>query len=191
MDPNIEAQLRKRNKDKRKSKRAGGEEGGGLNMNSMMDMMTIILVFLLKSYGSEPIQVGADTDLPYSVSEDKPKATMTISISQKSIFVDTTKALDLTNEQRVSLNDLQGGSKTGAIVPMGQLLDEAVRVRRDKYKEEDEEGILVTLIADVKTPYLTLAQIFQTAIASEIKRFRFVVYKGDMKLSGTVQVRSN
>lgn len=30
----------------------------------MMDMMTIILVFLLKSYGEEPITILPNTDVP-------------------------------------------------------------------------------------------------------------------------------
>lgn len=46
----------------------------------MMDMMVIILCFLLKSYGEEPIKVLPGTDLPFSTSEVVPKDMTTISI---------------------------------------------------------------------------------------------------------------
>ena len=41
---------------------------GGLNITSMMDMMTIILVFLLKSYSTQDISVAPSEDLELPVS---------------------------------------------------------------------------------------------------------------------------
>ena len=191
MDPNLEAQLRKRTRDKRKEKRAAKlvEEGGGLNMNSMMDMMTIILVFLLKSYGEEPLQVGANTDLPFSTSESKPVATMAITIARDAIFVNTDRLDFSLEDQRVPIGELQGSRKDSSISKMSQVLEKAVRTRRDVFKENDPEGIRATIIADASIPYLTLSQVIQTSVNADVKRFRFLVYKGNMQLSGTVQVK--
>ena len=43
----------------------------GLNITSMMDMMTIILVFLLKSYSTQDISVAPSEDLELPVSTVK------------------------------------------------------------------------------------------------------------------------
>jgi hypothetical protein len=68
--------LAKRAKDAKRNRRDKRRqmEGGALNINSMMDMMTIILVFLIDSYGNNPIQVKAGPDLviPRSTSELAP-----------------------------------------------------------------------------------------------------------------------
>jgi biopolymer transport protein ExbD len=41
---------------------------GGLNITSMMDMMTIILVFLLKSYSTDDPGVAPSDDLAIPIS---------------------------------------------------------------------------------------------------------------------------
>ena len=43
-------------------------EPAGLNITSMMDMMTIILVFLLKSYSTQDISIAPSEDLELPVS---------------------------------------------------------------------------------------------------------------------------
>ncbi|MHC4842135.1 MAG: hypothetical protein ACYTDT_14465, partial [Planctomycetota bacterium] len=52
---------------KRKKRKKGrrGEDNLAVNINSLMDIMVIILVFLLKQYGDEPIKViGQDLKTP-------------------------------------------------------------------------------------------------------------------------------
>src|ERR1700678_154406 len=60
-----------------------------LNITAMMDMMTIILVFLLKSWSSSntSIEMNAQLTPPTSKTQIAPKDTLTITISQKAILV--------------------------------------------------------------------------------------------------------
>ena len=62
---------------------------GTLNMNSMMDMMTIILLFLLKSYstGGALASQSESLNLPTSERSQKPKKEVNVSVAQDVILV--------------------------------------------------------------------------------------------------------
>ena len=61
-----------------------------LKLTSMIDMFTILLVFLLKSYSAEGqiMSVTKDLKLPESTSEKQPKVTSIIAITHEWILVD-------------------------------------------------------------------------------------------------------
>lgn len=183
-------QLQARLRAKRKAKRAAsrGEDGtGNLNLNSMMDMMTIILCFLLKSYGEEPIKVLPGTDLPYSTSEIIPKDMTTISITKDSIFVGDTKVDVALTDRKVDKHEKVGGGQGLIIRKLETALRDEVEKHRQMARQTKAkfEGEL-TIIADVDTPYRLIAEVMQTSIAAEFKKFRFAVIKNDMAASGTV-----
>ncbi len=72
-----------------KSKKNLIKEEGSLNMNSMMDMMTIILLFLLKSFSTEGALVTPSEQLRLPVSDQdmKPKKELTVSIARDVLMV--------------------------------------------------------------------------------------------------------
>jgi biopolymer transport protein ExbD len=72
-----------------KSKKHNTKIEGSLNMNSMMDMMTIILLFLLKSYstGGALATQSASLVLPTSFRTDKPKKEVNVSVAKDAILV--------------------------------------------------------------------------------------------------------
>jgi len=181
--------LRARIKARRKAERAGGlaEEEVGLSLNSMMDMMTIVLLLLLKSYGEEPIKIGSDTDVPFSTSEVRPKDMTTITISRKAIFVNDKRALELGADQKVEPGDKRGGVNGTLILKLEKELQKVVEDRK-RFAGGDKEGGFkgeVTIIADSGTPYRTIAEVLQTAIVNEFKEFRFAIVKApEIGLSG-------
>ncbi len=61
-----------------------------LKLTSMIDMFTILLVFLLKSYSAEGqiMTITKDLKLPESTSQMQPKVTSIIAITQEWILVD-------------------------------------------------------------------------------------------------------
>ena len=62
----------------KKARRPGA--GAELNITSMMDMMTIILVFLLKSYSTQDISVAPSEDLELPVSTVKKNPEMAVNL---------------------------------------------------------------------------------------------------------------
>lgn len=72
-----------------KSKKHNTQLQGTLNMNSMMDMMTIILLFLLKSYSTTGALAtqSESLKLPESVRTTKPKKELNVSVAKDVILV--------------------------------------------------------------------------------------------------------
>jgi biopolymer transport protein ExbD len=69
-------------------RRQGDSEG--LTITSLMDAMTIILIFLLKSYSVEDVQVSPSDDLrlPTSSASKSPEVAVNVVVSQTQILVD-------------------------------------------------------------------------------------------------------
>src|SRR6185295_10285430 len=61
-----------------------------LNITPMMDMMTIILVFLLKTFSSSTSTITFDQNLqvPKSITQLKPKEAVTVTVTKKVILVE-------------------------------------------------------------------------------------------------------
>jgi biopolymer transport protein ExbD len=72
-----------------KSKKHDTQIHGTLNMNSMMDMMTIILLFLLKSYSTTGALAtqSESLKLPESQRTTKPKKELNVSVAKDVILV--------------------------------------------------------------------------------------------------------
>lgn len=179
----IQARLRAKRKAKRAAKR---DEAGAvnLNLNSMMDMMTIILCFLMKSYGEEPIKVLPGVDLPYSISELVPKDMTTISITDGSIIVNDKEVLTLT-DRKVEKHEKSGGEQGLIIRKLETVLREHAEQHRQLSRGSGGFEGEVTIVADIETPYRLIAEVMQTAIAAEFKKFRFAVIKHSLAASGT------
>ncbi|MCK5328868.1 MAG: biopolymer transporter ExbD [Candidatus Latescibacteria bacterium] len=73
-----------------KKHRAKSSSGETLNLTSMMDMFTIILVFLLKSYSAtgKMITIPEGYTLPESIAEELPVLAVNISVDNEYIMVD-------------------------------------------------------------------------------------------------------
>ena len=74
----------------KKAKFRPEEPEAELNITSLMDIMTIILVFLLKSYSTEEITVtpSEDLSLPNSSARLKPELAVNAVVTKASITVD-------------------------------------------------------------------------------------------------------
>lgn len=91
----------------------------GLKLTSMIDMFTILLVFLLKNYSAEGqiMSVAPDLRLPESTAQKGPKVTSIIAVSQQWILLDGKKIVPVAQV----LND------NTLMIP--ELLNELTRLR--------------------------------------------------------------
>nr|WP_037584367.1 biopolymer transporter ExbD [Stigmatella aurantiaca] len=158
---------------KRKEREAAGEIKE-LNITAMMDMMTILLVFLLKSFASSSAAVTASEDVrpPISTTRATPKDTVAITITPKNILVGDKEAVRLVNGQ-VPPEQLQGRLVVG--------LDAQLKKEVEKLKFIAERNPAapfskeVSIIGDKKIPYDMLLTILYTAGQNELENYRFVV----------------
>lgn len=166
---------RKRRVTKRR-RRDGGEDIGYLNITPMLDMMTIILVFLIKSFSASAENVNvANLTLPHSTSSLKVEEALRLIITSDQIVVDHKEVAHLKDEQ-IAVSDLPGGKGSYLIKPLYDALS-----AKAKYFKEVEEGGgsqflgRIAVIADEKTNYNTLFKVLYTAGRSEFGAFKLFV----------------
>jgi biopolymer transport protein ExbD len=154
-----------------------------LNITPMMDMMTIILVFLLKSYQASAINVnmGADLTIPQSTTQLHPQENISITVSLKEVAV---------NDRRVA--DVQGGLIPATAKDGGRAdaffvgsVYEALKKEVEKQKtiarwnKDAPFTGRVNVIADRGIPYRTLMDVLYTAGQAELGEYKFMVLKND------------
>jgi biopolymer transport protein ExbD len=158
---------------KRKEREAAGEIHE-LNITAMMDMMTIILVFLLKSYAASSIMLTQSEDIkpPISSTRAVPKDTVAVTITPKDILVGDRVVVTLENGQ------IPARLLDGRLV---RPLDAAFRREVDKLKLIASRNPSapfsreLSVIGDRRIPYDLLLTVLYTAGQSELENYRFVV----------------
>jgi biopolymer transport protein ExbD len=158
---------------KRRDREAEGEIKE-LNITAMMDLMTIILVFLIKSFSASSITVTASEDVrpPSSTARATPKDTIAITVTPKSIMVGDKKKVELSNAA-LKPGDLQGK----LILP----LDAALKKEVEKLKYIAERNPTspfnreVSIIGDKRVSYDVLSSVLYTAGINELENFRFII----------------
>ncbi|MBX2800301.1 MAG: biopolymer transporter ExbD [Myxococcales bacterium] len=161
----------------------------GLTITSMMDMMTIILVFLLKSYQTDDVSVAPSEDLqiPLSSAEKTPKLAVNVVVSRKDIVVDGVFVLDIergisddTGEEELSI---PADEKRGQLISklFDVLLEKAQTAKdigaRAGTDEMDFKGEIL-LQVDKRMPFSVVREVMFTAGQAQFGNFRFVVIKG-------------
>lgn len=165
-----------------------GEDEAGLSITSLMDMMTIILVFLLKSYSTDDISVAASSDLvlPVSTSMAKPDLAVNLMVTRSMVVVDGVEVLRLTEvadeanpgTMQVAVPD---DEKKGQLVT--RLYDRLLEKAEDAKQLAEMTGSTdhefkgrILLQCDKGLPFSVIREVMYTAGQAQFSEFRFVVY---------------
>lgn len=180
-----EDMLKKKLKDKKRKKR--DDEPRDLNINSLMDILTILLVFLLKSYATDPLTItpSSDLEIPKSKSFLKPAATVAVTVSKSAVLVDHSPALTI-KDGKVDASQKRGGEDGYFIIPLNKVLVDAAEKKRRlaSVNPSIKFNGICTLIMDENTPYRLLTEVMYTAGQAEFSKFKFVVISGDEENAG-------
>jgi len=166
---------------KRKRKQRELVKPEPLSINSLMDIMTILLVFLIKSYSSDPVTLKQTEDLkpPFSSSQLKPDPSTTMTLTLKGILVDDEPAVQIaTSDGQVAESDREGGGFL--ISPVFTKLEAAVEHQKEiaSYNASAEFKGLLTIISDRNVPFSLISQAMYTAGQAGFTKFKFLVVKG-------------
>jgi len=150
-------------------------EAGELNITAMLDMLTIILVFLLKNYNTDPaanLTIGLNP--PVSTTELPMAQAITVAITRNDISVDDKRVAELINGQ-VKPADLTVKDQPLLI---GQLRD-SLLARVEHHRKIEElggprfEGNML-VIGDRTIDYELLSQVLYSAGQAQLANFKFV-----------------
>lgn len=142
-----------------------------LQLTSLLDMFTIILVFLMVSFQAEDkdFVLHPGLELPASSAKNPFKTAVNIAISQDAVIVNGQTAYELEDGGRVKAGDLRKG-KAEAIA---NAVAEAWEAQK---KDLDEENVVVVQ-ADRRLPYQTIHFVVRSAAYSGFFRYRLVIEK--------------
>lgn len=146
-----------------------------LTITSLMDIMTIILVFLLKSFGTDDVQIAPSADLRLPTSSAMAHAEVAVNavVSQTGILVDGVKVVD------VAAGAVGEEYKRGTLIsPLFDILkekaDEAKAMAETRTTATFEGRIL--LQCDKNIPFSLVREVMYTAGQAQFAEFKFVVY---------------
>jgi biopolymer transport protein ExbD len=148
----------------------------GLNLTAMMDIFTILLVYLIKVYADAPESITLNDDLrpPTSTAPENMVPSVSILISKSSILVDSKLALRLLPGGQIDTADPKS-----AYAPLAKSL--TARVSDIKYIAQNGGSPFngdVMIIADQDTPYDLISNVLYHAGKAEFTTYRLVVQKG-------------
>ena len=150
-----------------------------LNITPMMDMMTIILVFLLKTFSSSTSTITFDQNLqvPKSITQLKPKEAVSVTITKKIVLVEG-DAIAPINNGKVDPAVKRDGENGYYITPLVDMLE---RHSRKEKKVAELTGqkfeAQLMLIADQTTPYRLLTEVLYSCGQAGYANYRLLVLK--------------
>jgi biopolymer transport protein ExbD len=164
---------------------AAEQEVNFLNITAMLDIMTIILVFLLKTLGESTASVPQSNDLkiPTSYVTSQPSMEgVVVTVSKTQILVGDEKILSLPSRQSLAQTGVgaqykRSGPNDLYIVPLGNALQSARKtdklVRQAKGLDASMSEAIV--IADNTTPYRLFIEVLFTLGQNEFGKYHLMV----------------
>jgi biopolymer transport protein ExbD len=166
-------------------KKAEEPEINFLNITAMLDIMTIILVFLLKTMGesSASIPQSDDLRLPTSVIKSQPNQEgVIVTVSKSQILVGDNKVLALPGRESMAQTgagerNKRKGPNDLYIVPLGNALHDARSTDKliRQAKGLDPTGSEAIVVADGTTPYRLLIEVLYTLGQNEFTKYHLMV----------------
>jgi biopolymer transport protein ExbD len=154
-----------------KSKKHNTKIQGTLNMNSMMDMMTIILLFLLMSYSTEGALATQSESLilPTSLRTEKPKQEINVSIAKDVILV---------NEIPLMATADVGAEQMMIPLLQTKLTEYAAQENQLEIDAGKEFMHEVIIQGDKGIPYEILIKVMYTCSKSDFYKMRLLTVQG-------------
>jgi biopolymer transport protein ExbD len=162
-----------------------------LNITAMMDMMTIILVFLLKSLSNSQASLpqSQDLQLPKSILTTEPDQEpegLAVIVSKSQIIAGETVVCPVPPDAAqygTEAKYKRGSRNDYFIVPLGSSLqawrDSDKRIRMATGRDPSYSDAI--LIADAQTPYRLLTEVMYTLGQTEFSKFHMMVLQGGSK----------
>ena len=142
-----------------------------LILTPLLDMFTIILVFLMVSFQAEDkdFVLNPALKLPISSAQSPFKTAVNVAVSKQAVFVEGEPVYRLEDGGKIKRRDLRR--------PRIDAIAEAVAKAWEGRKKSENEENVVVVQADKDLPYKTIYTVVRSATYSGFYRFRLVVEK--------------
>lgn len=148
-----------------------------IQITSMVDMFVIILVFLLKSYSTSPVNINPSKELtlPVSSSHQDPEDVLKMIVSKNGVFVEEKQVVAFENGQ-LAKRDIDSADES-FIPTLFKELDEKAKATQDIAKVNDtvEFDGRVLVQADRDLPYAMLQKVMYTSMLAGYANVKLAV----------------
>lgn len=160
---------------KRAARRNKPEEEAALNITSLMDIVSIIVIYLLKSYGSDPVVImpTAGQKIPMSSADAPIQDGIPVYISQRAITFNNKKLVQLDEGGEIDQAALQGHLIGPLYDAMAEEADKAKQMSAQKGDEAWSGRVI--LVGDQNLKFKTLVDVMYTAGRAEYREYAFCV----------------
>lgn len=161
---------------KKASRRGAAVEEAGMGLTSLMDIVSIIVVYLLKSYASDPVLITpiADQKIPMSRVDSPLDDGTPVYVSDRAIIVTEKKVLALSEGKT---GDDVSGQLIGPLYDV--LAEEADKNKQMAENRRTEWDARIILVGDERLPFETLVKVMFTAGKAEFTEYAFCVIRSD------------
>jgi biopolymer transport protein ExbD len=152
-----------------------------IQITSMVDMFVILLVFLLKSYSTSPVNIapGKNLTLPKSSAVTDPQDVLKLIVSKEGVFVDDDSVLQFKNGE-LAKEDLDPNDASFIPKLFKQLDDKAKNVKEiTKLNALVEFDGRVLVQADKDMPYSLLQKVMYTSMLAGYANVKLAVASKD------------
>ncbi len=156
----------------RRKRRVHAEDIAGLNLTAMMDMFTIILVYLIKVYASSPENMTLNDDLrpPASTAPGTITPAVRVMVAKSGILVDDKLVLQWKDGAMITPDP------NNPYQPLRQALEKRVEtIRAIEARGGSPFDGLLMVVADGDTPYDVIGKVLDQAGRSQFTSYRLVV----------------
>ena len=153
-----------------------------LMITSMMDMFTIILIFLLFSFSDNPekIQLEHDLELPHSSAEEDYNDSLRLILSQGTLMLDGEVLATVNGEQLEGLdpNQLKKSELYRRLITLRALSENNKDTPADgtEFRQEEKKNQILFL-CDKKHSFKIINPVIKTAGLAGFPNFQFAVLK--------------
>ena len=150
----------------RRLARMGNKSGSGLNLTSLMDIFTILLLYLLVNQSDTPLEPPKDVQLPDSIVETKPRETLVVTVDANQVIVK--------GEPVISMAEVL--ESKGIIDPIRERM---VEIRESSIglgaEDEEDKSTEVTIMADRKVHYSIMKRVMASCTAAGYTKISLAV----------------
>jgi biopolymer transport protein ExbD len=164
---------------KRRKKRGAISGEMELQITSMADIFTILLVFLLKSYASSAVEISpsAGLKLPTGSGSETMVEALKVEISDTGVTIEGEPAAPLEHSRFPASVVEQNGTTKSLNEGFQKLRQRQLAIAQKNSQVKVDSKIVI--VADQKIPYQTIKTVLASAAVNGYTDFKLAVVKGE------------
>ncbi len=151
-----------------------------IDITSLLDIITILLVFLVMSYNPSGVEFNIDKtlELPKSIANDYVHTGIVLQVAKNAIWVDNKKIIDMSeSEMKVDENGRRIISLYNELINKKSLSNQVIQMAptSEKISNSETKKGMINIIADKTIKYSLIKKILFTCAEAGFGKYKLLV----------------